>query len=163
MLIKRAYEYLDRVTPLKYDCGRLCGKACCKGEGEIWLLPNELKLFEAKDGFEIKHFEGEYNLKCTALCDKDRTVRPFCCRIFPYFPIVQKAGDRLKIRLICDPRGTSFCPMARGEVKCTPDFARAVRKAVRLLCTEKEYFEFFLRQGQVLDEILDFRQKLLKE
>ena len=162
MLIRRAYEYLDNVTPLKTDCGRLCDKACCKGEGEIWLLPDEEMLFRDKDGFEIKYLDGEYNLKCTSLCDDDRSIRPFCCRIFPYFPIVKKNGEYLSVRLITDPRGTSFCPMARGEAECERSFARAVRKAVRLLCSQEKYYEFFRTQGELLEEILRFRQKLLR-
>lgn len=34
-LIKKAYELLERVTPLRYDCGKLCDGLCCKGDGKI--------------------------------------------------------------------------------------------------------------------------------
>ena len=42
-LIKKAYEMLERVTPLTYDCGKLCSGKCCKGDGNIgmWLFPYE--------------------------------------------------------------------------------------------------------------------------
>ncbi len=163
MLPEKAYEYLERVTPQKYDCGRLCGKACCRGEGEIWLLPDEQDLFYGKEGFEIKSLNGEYNLKCTSPCDEDRSVRPFCCRIFPFFPIVSKKNERLRVRLIRDPRGISFCPLARGERKCEKSFERAVRRAVRLLCRDDKYYHFFKRHGKLLEEILSFGEKMLKE
>lgn len=161
MLIKKAYEYLDSATPLKYDCGVLCAKACCKGDGEIWLLPDEERLFCSLDGFEIKYLDGEYNLKCNRSCDTRRSIRPFGCRIFPYFPIVRKEGEKLRIRLILDPRGSSFCPIVRGEQRCQREFERAVRKAVRLLCQEKRYYDFFKVQGDTLEEILSLREKLI--
>lgn len=163
MLLERAYKYLERITPLKHDCGLLCDKSCCKGEGEIWLLPGEENLFCGREGFEIKSLDGEYNLKCTVSCDDNRSIRPFCCRIFPCFPIVNKHGGKLSVRLITDPRGTYFCPLARGEMRCTRDFERAVRKAVRLLCLEEKYFSFFLAQGEMLEEILRLREKLIRE
>lgn len=160
MIIKKAYEYLERVTPLNYDCGKLCRKACCSGEGEIWLLPDEQKLFEGKKGFEIKCLDGEYNLKCSCSCDLNRSIRPFCCRIFPYFPVVKKIGEKLHVELIKDPRGGSFCPLCSQEVDCRRDFQRQIRKAVRLLCTQKKYFDFFVEQGELLSEILQLYEKL---
>lgn len=163
MFPEKAYEYLERVTPLKYDCGKMCGKACCNGEGEIWLLPDEEELFKDRDGFEIKALNGEYNLKCNAPCDENRAIRPFCCRIFPYFPIVSREKEKLHVRLIIDPRGISFCPLSRGEKRCEKSFERAVRKAVRLLCQEERYFKFFSEQGATLEEILSFGEKMLKE
>ena len=159
-MLKKAYEYLENVTPLRYDCGRLCGGACCEGEGEIWLLPDEEMLFRGREDFEIKYTDGEYNLKCDADCAGERGVRPFGCRIFPYFPIVEKTDGRLKVRLMLDPRGTPFCPLANCREKCEKSFERAVRKAVRLLCTEERYYMFFKNQGELLQEIATLRQKL---
>ena len=160
MIIKKAYEYLERETPLKHDCGKLCRKACCKGEGGIWLLPDEEILFRGREDFEIKHLDGEYNLKCSGTCDGRRYIRPFGCRIFPYFPLVEKEDGRVKVRLMLDPRGIPFCPFSRREARCEKSFERAVRKAVRLLCTHERYYTFFKNQGELLQETEILRQKL---
>ena len=44
------YRLLNRVSPVDYDCGTLCGAACCMVESEpdmemgIYLLPGEDKI-----------------------------------------------------------------------------------------------------------------------
>ena len=55
-LIKKAYELLDRVTPLTYDCGKLCGGRCCKGDGNtgMWLFPYEEEILKDIDSFETR-------------------------------------------------------------------------------------------------------------
>ena len=161
-MLKKAYGYLEKVTPLRSDCGRLCGGACCEGDGEIWLLPGEEELFRDLDGFEIKSDEDEYNLICKTSCRENRKIRPFGCRIFPYFPIVEEKDGRVHIRLVLDPRG-SMCPLVKGEVKCERDFERAVRHAVRLLVQDKKYMDFFVSYGSLIEEIADFKEKILNK
>ena len=40
------YRLFDNSTPLKADCGKLCGKSCCKGDdGGMYLFPGEEKVF----------------------------------------------------------------------------------------------------------------------
>lgn len=65
---KAIYRLLDRVSPVDYDCGRLCGAACCtssyrpddfeySAEGDenadnymgLYLLPGEDKVFDESD------------------------------------------------------------------------------------------------------------------
>ena len=42
--IEEIYERLDRVTPVDFDCGKLCGEICCVFDSEEY--PNdELALF----------------------------------------------------------------------------------------------------------------------
>ena len=158
-MLKKAYSFLERVTPLNTDCGKLCGNACCKGEGEIWLLPDEEKLFCGVDGFEIKKDLDEYNLICKTSCADNRALRPFGCRIFPYFPLVSEKDGKIHISLMPDPRG-SMCPLANGKKRCQPKFERAVRHSVRLLIQDKKYFDYFVSYGDMLKEIADFKQKL---
>ena len=54
------YRLLDRVSPVTYDCGQLCGAACCTcAEDEpdddpqlgIYLYPGEEKLFTKKEAW----------------------------------------------------------------------------------------------------------------
>ena len=32
--IKRIYERLDEVTPVDFDCGKLCGEVCCVSDAD---------------------------------------------------------------------------------------------------------------------------------
>ncbi len=55
-LQEKAFDILGELTPLKADCGRLCGGACCKGDAQtgMRLFPFEetsLSVVEAADGF----------------------------------------------------------------------------------------------------------------
>ncbi|MBQ6608720.1 MAG: hypothetical protein IJH69_06405, partial [Firmicutes bacterium] len=54
--IKEIYEMLNRYELLDYDCGRLCGTACCTAGGSygdenmgIYLLPGEEELLKDED------------------------------------------------------------------------------------------------------------------
>ena len=33
------YRLLDKVSPIEYDCGKLCGAACCTAESEEAEIP----------------------------------------------------------------------------------------------------------------------------
>ena len=47
--VRAAREMLEKVTPLKGDCGRVCGAACCRpdetGRGGMLLFPGEEALY----------------------------------------------------------------------------------------------------------------------
>ena len=48
------YRLLDRVSPVPFDCGMICGAACCTAIGEedmgIYLLPGEEKIHDRHAG-----------------------------------------------------------------------------------------------------------------
>ena len=56
---KAIYRLLDRVSPIDYDCGKLCGAACCTCadtngddmEMGIYLYPGEHKIHNKKDNW----------------------------------------------------------------------------------------------------------------
>ena len=105
-IIKSAYEMVGGMTPLKSDCGRLCGAACCSSEGYMLLFPYEQELVGGDFKIVRKELEG-YGpvdaLYCDGECDRD--VRPLSCRIFPLAPKFME--DKLFVRL--DPRGRVVC------------------------------------------------------
>ncbi len=111
--IRGAYGLLETVTPLRGDCGRLCGKACCKGDENtgMWLLPGEEKLLEHRKDFHVRTCQDNagYPLAvCRGRCARE--YRPFACRIYPLFPLVTPGKEGgLKITAIYDPRSTSNC------------------------------------------------------
>lgn len=175
-LIKEAHEYLEGYYPKDFDCGKLCNKACCRGEGEIWLLPYERFLYEdngfgnSHDGmFEVKTYENNDGtstdvLVCKGSCDDFREDRPFWCRIFPCFPIVTSEFDEeteeeyISIRMRRDVRG-GMCPMVRGEEDIREDFAERVMEVVDLLCADDEMFEYFLKCGEFFTELEELYEK----
>ena len=61
VLLEEAYRLTENVTPLKYDCGKLCSALCCKENitasaqsGGMQLLPGEDEIINEANGFEIK-------------------------------------------------------------------------------------------------------------
>ena len=52
--VMAARALLKDLTPLKRDCGRSCGAACCQsdedGQGGMLLFPGEEKLYAALPG-----------------------------------------------------------------------------------------------------------------
>ena len=57
-VLRTARKKLKNVTPLKKDCGRVCGAACCRSpEGEetgMLLFPGEEELYAGKNGWRIR-------------------------------------------------------------------------------------------------------------
>ena len=47
------YRMLDKVSPVDFDCGKICGAICCRDvDGEdmgMYLLPGEEKIHDRKD------------------------------------------------------------------------------------------------------------------
>ena len=128
-----ARELLRGLTPLKRDCGRGCGAACCQsdedGQGGMLLFPGEEKLYAAlPKGWAIKPdsavIPGGLLLICDGQCDRD--MRPLSCRLFPLLP------TRTSARM--DQRAWAVCPlMESGKRGLDPLFVRAVEQAGRML------------------------------
>ena len=159
--ILRAYELIGDVTPAVFDCGKLCDKLCCKGDGEIWLLPGEEEMYLESSGFEVKDYGDEVHVICNTDCSDFRSARPFYCRIFPLFPRVAKSVDgEISVELAFDPRAAR-CPLSASGYGVTRQFCRRVRLAVKSLCRDERYFEHFKECGEFLDEMASFSERLL--
>lgn len=139
----KIFNTLGELTPLKADCGQLCGGACCKGDNNtgMRLFPHEeseLKVIE-KDGTRLA--------VCNGSCD--RAKRPLACRIFPFFPTIDEKG---KIFVELDSRATNLCPMIEhyDEIIFDKRFLRAVKNVGKIL-KKDEQCRIFLYQST--DEI----------
>ncbi len=134
-LYSRAFSILGDLTPLKTDCGKLCGAACCKGDEKtgMRLFPNEETPFNVIDG------EGVRLCVCGGSCD--RQSRPLSCRIFPLFPVILPNG---RISAEIDARALRLCPLAENArmVKFDKEFITAVRRVGRLLYRDPECRRF---------------------
>ena len=152
---KRLYAEMNRIignkTPLKKDCGLLCGGKCCKGDSETGMLlfPFEESVLNVteKDGLRLAVCEG----RCK------RYERPLSCKIFPFFPYVTSEG---KIKVIPDVRGIGVCPLVSrfSETSFDRGFLFRVKKVGRLLYTDKECRKFLEDTSREIDLILSLME-----
>ncbi len=147
--LKKAYEFLEYVTPVKYDCGKICNKKCCKGNDNdgMLLFPGEEEFFRGNGNFEVyydKRYES-FAVRCKGPCR--RSERPLSCRIFPYLIYAdEKSG---KHSIAPDIRAIDFCPLLIEKYDFDKKFLRALRIASAKLCENAE--------------IVDFLQKITKK
>ncbi len=158
LLYKKAYRILEKSTPLKIDCGVLCGKACCKGDQDtgMYLFPGEEEMLSQADDFiSIKPTKlySRYGTPiklavCQSWCR--RNLRPLSCRIFPLAPYISDNGI---LDVITDPRAKALCPLAAYEdfIQIDPSFKKKVRKVFRMLAQDDEIREFILNLSKILD------------
>ncbi len=157
-IIKKVHKILQNVTPLKSDCGKICGGECCKGDADTGMLlfPGEENFLENIDDFTIKSDNANRKiLICNGCCNRNH--RPISCRIFPLFPMLIDG----KIYVIDDPRAKGICPLLYDEIKLNKAFERKVGKAGKLLVKNNETSEFLQLISDEICEILAITQDLL--
>lgn len=160
------YKLFDNITPIRADCGKLCEKACCRGEDSgMYLFPGEKKVFDllTPDWIEIADTDFQYtynNRKKTvpiAFCKGhcDRFQRPLACRIFPLAPHLDTAG---RLEVIIDPRARAVCPLSVGLdlADYDPRFVRNIYKTFSLLMKNREFCAFMSAYSAYLDEFQKF-------
>lgn len=143
-----ARDLLASATPLKRDCGGLCGSACCQptgdGENGMYLFPGEEAFYTPTPGW-ARVLPTDWKLAgkrvkllaCTAECP--RAERPLACRVFP---LIARPRDK-SIGLHMDPRAWPVCPlMPHGERGLDPTFVGFVRTAFELLWEYPEHRAF---------------------
>lgn len=139
--LRDARARLERVTPLKTDCGRVCGAACCRSaEGEetgMLLFPGEEALFAGRPGWVLRPAALGTLAVCPGVCDRE--MRPLACRLFPLLPVLREDG----VRIAVDARARGVCPLARGGLNAfSPEFREAVRAAGVRLAEDEEQAAF---------------------
>lgn len=138
--ILAAYAAIGETTPLKTNCGLLCGAACCAcdadGQGGVTLLPGEAELMGDIQWGSLAP-DPQMNLpflSCHAPCERDR--RPFFCRIFPLCPVIGKSGQ-WTVRM--DARARAVCPLSRSRLSgLDPDFLSGAKKAAQIIAADPE-------------------------
>lgn len=145
---KAIYRLLDRVSPLNYDCGKLCGSACCTSEGDetsegmgdfemgIYLLPGEEKIYTMKEDwlkwsveqaedyeFPDSWYGNVYFIRCKTPPICPRKHRPLQCRFYPLTPYLDE-NDNLS--LVLSPAFTPYkCPIIDENMKINDQFYKA--------------------------------------
>ena len=157
--VAAAREKLKNITPLKRDCGRVCGARCCRPlEGEetgMLLFPGEAEAYAGKAGFEVRKTARGDLLICSGTCDRED--RPLSCRLFPLLPVI---GDDGKVRAVTDLRAKAVCPLARqGKSAMDPAFADAVCEAGEILAAEDEQAVFLDVLAEEQEELKRLRDE----
>ncbi len=151
---RKMYEKINKImgdlTPLKADCGKLCGGACCKGDENtgMRLFPFEettLRVKECGNGVRL------------AVCDGTchRAERPLACKIFPFFPTVDEKG---RVFVEADLRGKRLCPLIThsDEIVFDKRFFKALKKVGKILSKDPECLVFLREATEEIDTYTDF-------
>lgn len=150
-LYKKANKIIGDKTPLRKDCGKVCGGACCKGDSDTGML---LFPFE-ETTLTVTEKDSVRLAVCRGKCQ--RSERPLSCRIFPFFPYVTCEG---KIRVIPDIRGAKVCPLVTNyeKVKFDRGFLWRVKKVGRLLYADEDCRRFLIDTSREMDVLLSLME-----
>ena len=145
-MYEKIFCIMGDLTPLKVDCGKLCGGACCKGDTAVGmrLFPFEESLLPVTENPE----NGVRLAVCDGTCD--RTHRPLSCRIFPFFPTVDERG---KVFIEADIRAKRLCPLVEhiDKIEFDKRFFKALRKVGRILSKDEECLAFLKETTEEID------------
>ncbi len=158
--VEKARELLLEVTPLKSDCGRICGARCCTSlEGEetgMLLFPGEEDCYEDGERWKIVPAGRELLLVCPGTCCRED--RPLACRMFPLLPLPGEDGT---VTVRVDERAGAVCPLAKyGKRGMDPAFVEAVKAAGALLLAEPAQRAFLERLRTEQAELKQLRALL---
>ncbi len=138
--MQKIYDRLDAVSPVDFDCGSLCGEACCVYDVEtdpdadliLSLLPGEELMYEDDKSFELYYFNRDeigypaswgsevFLVKCKNPPKCNRKIRPIQCRTFPLVPHLTEDG---RFHLVLDETEFPYeCPIASQKMEFNNDF-----------------------------------------
>ncbi|MDD3411899.1 MAG: hypothetical protein PHY12_13930 [Eubacteriales bacterium] len=167
--IKAARALLEKQTPLKTDCGRLCGGACCQsdesGENGMLLYPFEDRLYRKPiEGFAFhladddSLLKGGKRLVCEGACPRE--ARPLACRVFPLRIRLEmdELGEHTKAKAELDPRAWAVCPLLeKGGLRAmSGEFIAAVEQAGDEMAQNVYLLEALENEQKLMDELTHF-------
>ena len=157
--LKKAREILAEVTPLKGDCGRVCGARCCRPleteETGMLLFPGEAEMYRGKPGWTLRETAAGTLAVCPGTCE--RSERPLACRVYPLLPVIREG----RVKAAADQRARAFCPLLRQGIRgMDPAFTEAVREVGKLLAEDAAQREFMEKLTAEQDELKARRAKL---
>ncbi len=156
--IERAKAAIGDLTPLRTNCGKLCGGACCQsdetGENGMLLYPGE-EYGEPIEGMPYRLaddnslFPGGKRFICEGTCVRGK--RPLACRLFPLR--IHTDGETVKAEI--DPRAWVCCPLLEmgGMRAMSAAFIEAVEEAGRAMLADEETKNALLCEQRMIDEM----------
>ena len=149
--LAEAREMLAEITPLKKDCGQMCGARCCRSlpgeETGMLLFPGEESLYRDREGWRVLDTEQGMLVIC-----------PGTCRIFPLLPVLRGT----EIKTATDLRARPVCPLAQiGKKALDPAFVAAVAEAGRRLAEDEEQAAFLRKLTEGQDALKKLREQFL--
>lgn len=160
---KAIYRLLNHVETEVFDCGTLCGCACCRnteneGEMGIYLLPGEEKIlresekeedwltWEEQDseetGFPASWAGPVYFVNCKTPPFCPRKWRPLQCRTFPLKPVINDTGV---LEMIWEDDVLPYsCPIIEKNMPIHDDFYRATYTVWTHLLRDKRIMDLVL-------------------
>ncbi len=158
-VLKKARELLEELTPLRTDCGKVCGARCCRSlEGEetgMLLFPGEEESYLEDPAWKLRETAAGILAVCPGRCD--RKERPLACRIFPLLPVIRDGA----VKVAADERARAVCPLLRQGLRgMDPAFKDAVREAGKALAEDPEQREFLGMLTAEQDELKTLRERL---
>ena len=175
--LRAADEILKDVTPMNFDCGRLCGKGCCRtddtdnagdtDENGMMLFPYEEEIMPPpSEAFPYRVIPSEAVrrdgrlLVCEGRCEREH--RPLACRIFPLRIAVMTDPDTDEPYAAAriDPRAKRVCPLAGDGIDgMAPEFVKAVEAAGEALLKNTVQMQALYEEQDALKnaEFLDGR------
>ena len=155
-IIESCYSQLRKVTPLDFDCGKICNGKCCKGDEKTGMIvfPGEEKFID--ENMKIyKNEDGDTVAVCNGSCDRNK--RPLACRIYPLFPLLVDSEGKDKVEVIFDYRAD--CPITEGNYKISRRFEKAVRRVGGYLLLNEETKAYYKELSQIQTDYLKFIER----
>lgn len=165
------YRLLDRVSPVPFDCGTVCGAVCCTAvnAGEdmgMMLLPGEEKIHDrhadwldwdtlSTDEFELPDaWDGKvYFVKCKNPPHCPRNMRPIQCRSFPILPHIAEDGTLSMV--YNDYELPYVCPMIEDETELDDRFVKATQTAWKHLIRDPQIYAMVWAESRGRDADAD--------
>ena len=162
------YRLLDRVSPVPFDCGMICGAACCTAIGEvdmgIYLLPGEEKIHDRHADWLTWHTQSteEYDfpeswhgkvhwVRCNEPPHCPREKRPIQCRSFPLLPHLTEDGE---LWLVWNDSDLPYCcPMIEDETELDPDFIKATHTVWKHLIRDPLIYDLVKMDSEERGEV----------
>jgi hypothetical protein len=157
-VIESCYSQLRKVTPLDFDCGKICDGKCCKGDEKTGMIifPGEEKFID--ESMKIfKNKEGDTVAVCNGSCDRNK--RPLACRIYPLFPLLTTSEGKDRVKVIFDYRAD--CPIVEEGYEINRRFEKAVRRVGKYLLLNEETKEYYKELSQLQEDYLKLLKKIL--
>ena len=156
IVLKSCYSVLRRITPLNFDCGKICNGKCCKGDEKTGMLlfPGEENLIDPNINV-IETEDGNMLAVCNGTCDRNR--RPLSCRIYPLFPVVTEEDG---VKVCFDYRADCPLYISKPEYKFNKRFIKGVRRVGKYLLLNNETKDFYLELSDACNEYYELLKKL---